>query len=111
MVRGETNYKIVHMFSATMQPSVERMARRYLKAPIHVQIGEAGGTKKNIEQRIEFITADSQRRNKLAQLLKRFNKALPAIIFVNLKAEVESLTDFLSNSCYLRTTSIHGGKS
>jgi ATP-dependent RNA helicase DDX23/PRP28 len=49
MVRGERNYKIVHMFSATMQPSVERMARRYLKAPIHIQIGEAGGSKKNIE--------------------------------------------------------------
>jgi len=85
------------MFSATMQPSVERMARRYLKFPVHVQIGEAGGTKKDIEQRIEFIQADSQRRTKLSQLLKKFAKELPAIVFVNLKADVENLSEFLSN--------------
>jgi ATP-dependent RNA helicase DDX23/PRP28 len=80
-----------------MQPSVERMARRYLKFPVHVQIGEAGGTKKDIEQRIEFIQADSQRRTKLSQLLKKFAKELPAIVFVNLKADVENLSEFLSN--------------
>ena len=88
MVKGSANFKTMHMFSATMQPLIEKMARQYLKHPAIIQIGEPGGSKKDIEQRIEFVTNESQRKQKLTQFLNRFPKA-PIIIFVNLKLEVD----------------------
>lgn len=33
MINGEQNFKTFLMFSATMQPLVEKMARQYLKFP------------------------------------------------------------------------------
>jgi len=49
MLAGHQNFKTMQMFSATMQPLVEKMARQYLKFPVLVQIGEPGGSKKDIE--------------------------------------------------------------
>jgi len=37
------------MFSATMEPILEKLAQKYLKFPSMIQIGEPGGSKKNIE--------------------------------------------------------------
>lgn len=65
MLAGHQNFKTMQMFSATMQPLVEKMARQYLKFPVLVQIGEPGGSKKDIEQRIEFVTNEGQRKQKL----------------------------------------------
>ena len=48
MCSGEANYKTFFMFSATMQPLVEKMARLYLKHPAFIQVGEIGD-KKTIE--------------------------------------------------------------
>jgi len=48
MRAGERNYKTFLMFSATMQPLVEKMARQYLKFPSFIQVGEIGD-KKTIE--------------------------------------------------------------
>lgn len=59
MVQGKRNYKTFMMFSATMQPLVEKMARQYLKHPSFIQIGEDGASKRDIEERIEFITQES----------------------------------------------------
>ena len=52
------------MFSATMLPQIEKLARKYLRSPAFISIGEPGGGKKDIDQRIEFVT-ESQKRNKL----------------------------------------------
>jgi len=40
-MEGIRNYKSFKMFSATMQPYVERIAREYLKFPAFIQIGSA----------------------------------------------------------------------
>lgn len=64
MQRGEKYFKTFVMFSATMLPQIEKMARKYLRAPAFISIGEPGGGKKDIEQRVEFVS-DSSKRNKL----------------------------------------------
>eukprot|EP00951_Prasinocladus_malaysianus_P025289 scaffold221246_cov48-Prasinocladus_malaysianus.AAC.1 len=35
-------YRTTYMFSATMPPAVERIARKYLRRPVVVQIGSVG---------------------------------------------------------------------
>ena len=37
------------MFSATMQPAIASLAKKYLKNPVQIQIGELGSAKKEIE--------------------------------------------------------------
>ncbi len=49
------------MFSATMPPTVERLAKKYLRRPVMVTIGEIGKASTNVEQRIEMLK-DSDKR-------------------------------------------------
>lgn len=37
------------MFSATMLPEVEKLAKKFLKHHVYVQIGDLGSAKKEIE--------------------------------------------------------------
>lgn len=94
MEKGVKNFKTFLMFSATMHPLVEKMAKEYLKFPAFIQVGEIGD-KKTIEQRLEFVSNDSQRRHKLLAVLNKYPNP-PIIVFVNLIAEVDSLYDYLS---------------
>lgn len=61
MARGEKFYKTFVMFSATMMPQIEQIARKYLKFPAMVQVGDHGQGKKNIEQRVEFVQDGSKK--------------------------------------------------
>ena len=85
------------------------MARQYLKFPSFIQIGEDGASKRDIEERIEIITQDSQRKQKLTQLLNRYPQS-PIMIFVNMKNDVETLHDHLTR-LGKSVTSLHGSKN
>lgn len=52
---GQKKYRITMMFSATMNPSLEKLARKYLRCPAYISIGQPGSGKKEIEQKVEFI--------------------------------------------------------
>ena len=45
-------YRTTYMFSATMPPLVERLARKYLRSPVVVTIGSAGKAAALITQRV-----------------------------------------------------------
>ena len=49
MTKGIKFYKTFMMFSATMLPQVEKLARKYLRCPAYISVGEPGGAKKDIE--------------------------------------------------------------
>lgn len=44
-----------YMFSATMPPAVERLARKYLRRPVVVTIGSAGKVTDNVSQRVVML--------------------------------------------------------
>lgn len=53
------------MFSATMLPEVERIAKQYLRHPVIIKIGDQdSGKNKRIEQ-IVFMINEGQKKNKL----------------------------------------------
>jgi ATP-dependent RNA helicase DDX23/PRP28 len=43
-------YRTTYMFSATMPPTVERLARKYLRRPVVINIGSAGRATDNVTQ-------------------------------------------------------------
>ena len=57
--KGRT--RVTTLFSATMPPAVERLARKYLKNPAVITIGEAGRAVDTVEQKVEFINGDTKK--------------------------------------------------
>ena len=77
------------MFTATMPPAVERLARNYLRRPVVVHIGTVGRPVERTEQ-VVYMCKENDKRNKLIEIL---NAGIdpPIIIFVNQKKGADVL--------------------
>ncbi|KAJ1818403.1 mRNA splicing protein prp28 [Coemansia sp. RSA 2598] len=99
------------MFSATMPPAVERLARRYLQRPATVTIGTAGKAVDTVEQRVEFIVGEERRKTRLLAILSQHvHSGAKAIVFVNQKKNVDLLGAALARTRHAVVT-LHGGKT
>lgn len=100
-------YRQTVMFTATMPPAVERLARTYLRRPAVVYIGSIGKPVDRVEQIVHIMTENDKRRKLMEYLSKGFEP--PIIIFVNQKKGADVLAKGLEklghNACTL-----HGGK-
>lgn len=72
------------MFTATMSPAIERLARAYLRRPAVVYIGSVGRPTERVEQ-IVYMIGEERKRKKLVELLSSEAFEPPIIIFVNQK--------------------------
>jgi ATP-dependent RNA helicase DDX23/PRP28 len=86
------------MFTATMSPAIERLARTYLRRPAAVYIGSIGKPTERVEQVI-IMCSENEKRNKLLEILGRGIEP-PIIIFVNQKKAVDILAKGLSKKGY-----------
>ena len=95
------------MFTATMPPAVERLARNYLRRPVVVHIGTVGKPVERVEQ-VVYMCKENDKRNKLIEIL---NAGIdpPIIIFVNQKKGADVLAKGLEKMGYNAAT-LHGGK-
>ena len=69
-IETSAKYRTTYMFSATMPPSVERLARTYLRNPAVVTIGSAGKTSDLIKQTVIWV-------NPIGKRAPRSNKSSP----------------------------------
>lgn len=107
---GNSYYRVTAMFSATMSPEVEVIAKKYLRHPVIVKIGdEESGKNKRIEQRVFFL-AESQKKGKLVEELRALESNDKIIIFINSKKSGDSIGWQLENLNY-EVGILHGGKS
>ncbi|KAJ2477792.1 mRNA splicing protein prp28 [Coemansia sp. RSA 2131] len=109
-IEARFKYRQTTMFSATMPPVVERMARKYLRKPATVTIGVAGKAVDTVEQRVEFIAGEDKRKQRLLALLGQSGSTPPIIVFANLKKNVDLLGAALTRAHYSVAT-LHGGKT
>ncbi|ORZ22116.1 P-loop containing nucleoside triphosphate hydrolase protein [Absidia repens] len=107
---GDQKYRQTTMFSATMPPAVERLAKKYLRNPAVVTIGNAGQAGSTVEQRVEMIDDDGRKKNRLLEILGTHKYTPPIIIFVNQKKGVDILAKALNKLGHQAVT-LHGGKS
>lgn len=49
-------YRTTYMFSATMPPPVERLARKYMRRPAVINIGSAGKATTNVTQKVRMMS-------------------------------------------------------
>ncbi|KAG6878700.1 hypothetical protein C0993_011515 [Termitomyces sp. T159_Od127] len=102
-VDGETLVKkgrtrVTTLFSATMPAAVERLARKYLKKPAVITIGEAGRAVDTVEQRVEFVIGDEKKKLRLLEILNSGQYASPIIVFVNQKKTADMVAKDLSRA-------------
>lgn len=101
-------YRTTYMFSATMPPAVERLARKYLRNPVVVTIGTAGKTTDLISQHVTMMK-ESEKFYRLQNLLDNLGDKT-TIVFVNTKKNADNVAKSLDKAGY-RVTTLHGGKS
>ncbi|KAF0300909.1 putative ATP-dependent RNA helicase DDX23 [Amphibalanus amphitrite] len=105
--KSKHRYRQTVMFTATMPPSVERLARNYLRRPAVVYIGGGSKPAERVEQ-IVYLVTEAQKRTKLMALLQKGVEP-PVIIFVNQKKGADVLARGLEKLGYNAAT-LHGGK-
>jgi len=123
-VDGETMVKkgrtrVTTLFSATMPAPVERLAKKYLKRPAIITIGEAGRAVDTVEQRVEFVIGEEKKkyvvhlsmvegvvtkgifpvhRQRLLEILNSGQYQAPIIVFVNQKKTADMVAKDLSRA-------------
>ncbi|XP_040580431.1 probable ATP-dependent RNA helicase DDX23 [Lepeophtheirus salmonis] len=106
-IRSKNKYRQTVMFTATMPPAVERLARTYLRRPAVVYIGSIGRPVERVEQ-VVYMMKENDKRNKLISILNNGIEP-PIIIFVNQKKGADKLAQGLEKMGYNAAT-LHGGK-
>ncbi|XP_067623879.1 probable ATP-dependent RNA helicase DDX23 [Eurosta solidaginis] len=104
---SKKKYRQTVMFTATMPPAVERLARSYLRRPATVYIGSIGKPTERTEQ-IVYMMGENDKRKKLMEILSKGIEP-PVIIFVNQKKGADVLAKGLEKLGYNSCT-LHGGK-
>ena len=111
MLRGRNARSVqTIMFSATMPPAVESLARTYLTLPITVTIGNAGQAVETIEQRVEIVNGEDNKRNRMSAILNSGQFDKPVIVFVNTKKSCDVVARHL-NSIGWHALVLHGSKT
>ncbi|KAF5315965.1 hypothetical protein D9611_004618 [Ephemerocybe angulata] len=106
--KGRT--RVTTLFSATMPPAVERLARKYLRKPATITIGEAGRAVDTVEQRVEFVNGDEKKKQRVLEILNSNQYPSPIIVFVNQKKTADMVAKDLSRGGW-STATLHSGKN
>lgn len=106
--KGRT--RVTTLFSATMPPAVERLARKYLKRPATITIGEAGRAVDTVDQRVEFVNGDEKKKQVMLEILNSGQYPSPIIVFVNQKKTADMVAKDLSRAGWSAAT-LHSGKT
>ncbi|CDO71243.1 hypothetical protein BN946_scf184863.g39 [Trametes cinnabarina] len=114
-VDGETMIKkgrtrVTTLFSATMPPPVERLAKKYLRKPAIITIGEAGRAVDTVEQKVEFVHGDEKKKQRMLEILNSNEYAPPIIVFVNQKKTADMVARDLQRAGWNAAT-LHSGKT
>jgi ATP-dependent RNA helicase DDX23/PRP28 len=102
-------YRTTYMFSATMPPAVERLARKYLRRPTVVAIGATGRAAETVSQRV-VMTKENEKPAALARELSAAGRGAKVIVFANTQKKCEGVLRAVE-SAGLAACMLHGGKS
>ncbi|KAL2757623.1 hypothetical protein ACRALDRAFT_1060949 [Sodiomyces alcalophilus JCM 7366] len=107
---GRDKYRQTMMYTATMPSIVERMAKKYLRRPAIVTIGNVGEAVETVEQRVEFVSGEDKRKKRLQQILSSGEFAPPIIVFVNIKRNCDAVARDVKQMGFSAVT-LHGSKT
>ncbi|MEU8615160.1 DEAD/DEAH box helicase, partial [Actinoplanes sp. NPDC048791] len=99
------------LFSATMPPRIDGIARRHLKDPVRIQMGREASAPGEIPlvRQSAYIVARAHKPAALGRVLD-VEAPAAAIIFCRTREEVDQVTETLNGRGY-RAEALHGGMS
>jgi ATP-dependent RNA helicase DDX23/PRP28 len=103
-------YRQTMMYTATMPTAVERIARKYLRRPAIVTIGNVGEAVESVEQRVEHVQGEEKRKKRLQEILNSNEFAAPIIVFVNIKRNCDAIARDIKHMGFSSVT-LHGSKT
>ncbi|KIW72187.1 pre-mRNA-splicing ATP-dependent RNA helicase PRP28, variant [Phialophora macrospora] len=109
-IGGKDRYRQTMMYTATMPAAVERIARKYLRRPAIVTIGNIGEAVDTVEQRVEFVAGEDKRKKRLAEILHSGQFRPPIIVFVNIKRNCDAVARDIKSMGFSSVT-LHGSKT
>ena len=96
------------MFSATMPPRINSIAKRYLHDPTRIKIGpEDTPASKGLVRQTAYIVQRSHKASALGRILD-IESPRSALVFCRTRAEVDELTQTMNGRGY-RAEALHGG--
>ncbi|KAI1382276.1 DEAD-domain-containing protein [Hypoxylon crocopeplum] len=107
---GKDRYRQTMMYTATMPTAVEKIAKKYLRRPATVTIGNAGEAVETVEQRVEFVPGEDRRKKRLQEILSSNEFAPPIIVFVNIKRNCDAVAREIKHMGFSAVT-LHGSKT
>ncbi|OCK78690.1 DEAD-domain-containing protein [Lepidopterella palustris CBS 459.81] len=107
---GKDRYRQTMMYTATMPTAVERIARKYLRRPAIVTIGNVGEAVETVEQRVEFVSGEDKRKKRLQEILQSGEFQPPIIVFVNIKRNCDTVARDIKHMGFTSVT-LHGSKT
>ncbi|KAK8138684.1 hypothetical protein PG984_002064 [Apiospora sp. TS-2023a] len=110
LLSSKDRYRQTMMYTATMPPAVEKIAKQYLRRPATVTIGNIGEAVETVEQRVEFVSGEDKRKQRLREILLSGGFAPPIIVFVNVKRNCDSVAREVQNMGF-SAASLHGSKT
>ena len=110
LVGEKERYRQTMMYTATMPVAVERIARKYLRRPAIVTIGNIGEAVDTVEQRVEFVSGEDKRKKRLAEILGSHQFKPPIIVFVNIKRNCDAVARDVKHMGFSAVT-LHGSKT
>jgi len=108
IVREIPAYRQTLLFSATMPPEVEALARKYLRKPIVVQVGRRSETASGVTHAV-YPVAHSKKTDLLVELLKNFDMD-SVLIFTRTKHGADRVVRHLEEGG-VKATAMHSDKS
>lgn len=97
------------MFTATMSPSIERIANGYLHKPAYATVKGSETSVPKIQQMIQYVPTEEQRFQRLQGLLSKY--PAPIIIFITYKRTADWLAQKFYKETSYKVTVLHGSKS
>ena len=99
------------LFSATMPPRIDAIARRHLREPVRIQMGREASTAGDLPlvRQSAYIVARAHKPAALARVLD-VEAPSAAIVFCRTREEVDQVTEILNGRGY-RAEALHGGMS
>ncbi|RAL63138.1 hypothetical protein DID88_004220 [Monilinia fructigena] len=107
---GKDRYRQTMMYTATMPPAVEKIAKKYLRRPAIVTIGNIGEAVETVEQRVEFVAGEDKRKKRLNEILASGEFQPPIIVFVNIKRNCDAVARDIKHMGFTSVT-LHGSKT
>jgi len=96
------------LFSATMPPEVNTIAKKFMKKPIEITVGTKNSSAKNIDH--QYFTVAARERYNALRAVVSMNTGLFGVVFCRTKIETQKVAEKLIQDGY-KAAAIHGDLS